>query len=113
MYNLLLLINIINTNKTIRFLVITCIIVLFFSVIYWYLGNNINFTFNNVNNVKSHNNVKSQEEYTLTFIDALYFSIGTQTAVGYGDITARSQLLRGITIIQIILLIIQLATFNL
>ena len=104
MYNLLLLINIINTNKTIRFLVITCIIVLFFSVIYWYLGNNINFNFNNI---------KLQEEYNLTFIDALYFSIGTQTAIGYGDITARSQLLRGITIIQIILLIIQLATFNL
>ena len=112
MYNLLLLINIINTNKTIRFLVITCIIVLFFSVIYWYLGNNINFTISNVNNVNSHN-VNSQQEYTLTFIDALYFSIGTQTAVGYGDITARSQLLRGITIIQITLLIIQLATFNL
>ena len=104
MYNLLLLINIINTNKIIRFLVITCIIVLFFSVIYWYLGNNINFNFNNI---------KLQEEYNLTFIDALYFSIGTQTAIGYGDITARSQLLRGITIIQIILLIIQLATFNL
>ena len=104
MYNLLLLINIINTNKTIRFLVITCIIVLFFSVIYWYLGNNINFNFNNI---------KLQEEYNLTFIDALYFSIGTQTAIGYGDITARSQLLRGITIIQITLLIIQLATFNL
>ncbi len=109
MYNLLLLINIINKNKTIRFLVITCIIVLFFSVIYWYLGNNINFTISNVN---SHN-VNSQDEYTLTFIDALYFSIGTQTAVGYGDITAKSQLLRGITIIQITLLIIQLATCNL
>jgi hypothetical protein len=68
------------------------------------LGSSENFNFNS-NNSNNPNN--------LTFLDALYFAMGTYTTIGYGDITAKSQLMRGIAIIQITLLIIQIAFANL
>lgn len=91
-------------NKQFRFLVITFILIFIFTIIYWLLGSNDNFSFNS-NNQNNQNN--------LTFLDALYFAIGTHTAIGYGDITAKSQLMRGIASIQIALLIIQIAFSNL
>lgn len=90
-------------NKNIRFLLIAIILITFFSVIYWVLGDTSNFSFNNTDSTQT----------KLSFLDALYFSIGTQITIGYGDITAKSQLLRGITICQIGLLIIQIAFANL
>lgn len=39
----------------------------------------------------------------MTHVDALYFDLSTFTTVGYGDITARSQLARGIVSTQLVI----------
>jgi len=103
MYHLLLLVK---KNKKVRFLVLTLLIILCFTIIYWLLGSNTNFNFAN-------NKLNDSNDSNLTFIDAIYFAIGTHTTIGYGDITAKSQLLRGIVSIQIMLLIIQISFANL
>ena len=93
-------------NKKIRFLVITLVLIILFTIIYWMLGSSDNFNFNfNPNNPNNQNN--------LTFLDALYFTLVTQSTIGYGDITAKSQLMRGIASIQITLIIIQIIFANL
>jgi len=96
MYHLLLSLQ---KNKKLRFLVIAVIIIICFAIIYWCMGNNTNF----------HTNTNDD----LTFLDALYFAVGTHTTIGYGDITAKSQFMRAITSVQIALLIIQIAFSNL
>lgn len=101
MFHLLLSIE---KNKKIKFLVIAFVLIFVFTIIYWLLGSSENFTFNPYNSANQNN---------LSFLDALYFSLGTQTTIGYGDITAKSQLLRGITIIQMSLLVVYVAFANL
>ena len=96
MYHLLLSLK---KDKKLRFLFLAIVIILMFALIYWVMGNNTNF----------HTNTETD----LTFLDALYFAMGTHTTIGYGDITAKSQLMRGITSIQIGLLILQIAFANL
>jgi hypothetical protein len=100
MFHLLLLLK---KYKKLRFLLIAFILIFTFAFIYWLLGSSDNFSFNNTNSTQTN----------LSFIDALYFAIGTHTTIGYGDIASKSQLLRGITIIQIMLLIIQITFANL
>jgi hypothetical protein len=96
MYHILLSLK---KDKKVRFLVIAIAIILCFAIIYWLMGNTNNF----------HTNTDTE----LTFLDALYFAMGTHTTIGYGDITAKSQLMRGIASMQIALLIIQIAFANL
>ena len=103
MYNLLLLLK---KDKKVRFLVLVFITILTFATIYWSLGSNTNFNFAN-------NKLNDSNDANLTFLDALYFAMGTHTAIGYGDITAKSQLMRGIVSVQIMLLIIQISFANL
>jgi len=67
------------------------------------LGSSENFNFN----------FNSNNQNNLTFLDALYFTLVTQSTIGYGDITAKSQLMRGIASIQITLIIIQIIFANL
>jgi len=90
-------------NKKIRFLVITIVLIILFTIIYWMLGSSENFNFN----------FNSNNQNNLTFLDALYFTLVTQSTIGYGDITAKSQLMRGIASIQITLIIIQIIFANL
>ena len=104
--------------KIVRFIIITSIIIFVFSIIYWLLGtqHHFNFSNSNSNSNSSNNNLLIASCITqkqLSYIDALYFTIGTHTTVGFGDITAHSQCVRSIIIIQLIILILQLATANL
>jgi hypothetical protein len=103
MYHLLLLVK---KNKKVRFLVLVFITILTFATIYWSLGSSSNFNFAN-------NKLNDNNDAYLTFLDALYFTIGTHTTIGYGDITPKSQLMRGIVSIQIMLLIIKISFANL
>jgi len=93
-------------DKKVRFLVLALLIILSFAIIYWLLGSSNNFNFAN-------NKLNDPNDANLTFLDALYFAMGTHTTIGFGDITAKSQLLRGIVSIQIMLLIIQISLANL
>ena len=87
-------------HRKIRYIVISVILIFLFTIIYWSLGTNDNFSFNT-----------SQTE--LSFLDALYFTLVTQTTIGYGDISPKSQLMRFITVCHIISLIITIIFFNL
>lgn len=86
--------------KKYKKLIIIFISIFLFTIIYWLLGSSDNLSFN----IKSTNNKPHQTN--LSFIDALYFAMETQSTIGYGDITPKSQLMRCITICQITLLII-------
>ena len=107
----------IMSPKIVRFIIITSIIIFVFSIIYWLLGTQHHFNFSNSNSNSSSNNnlliASCITQKQLSYIDALYFTIGTHTTVGFGDITAHSQCVRSIIIIQLIILILQLATANL
>ena len=107
MFHLSLLIM---SPKILRFIISTSIILFVFSIIYWLLGTEHNFKFSNIN---SNSNSNSTNQKHLSYIDALYFTIGTHTTVGFGDITASSECVRSIVIIQLIILILQLASANL
>ena len=89
--NLLLLLQ---KYKILKYFLIQFLLILIFSCIYWSLGSPENFDF-----------ISDNKNLNLSYLDALYFTLATQTTVGYGDITPKSQKLRGIVIIQIILLI--------
>ena len=127
MFHLSLLIM---SPKIVRFIIITSIIIFVFSIIYWLLGTHKHFNFK-TSNSNSNSNLDDNNLYDnnlddnnllvdrcikqkqLSYIDALYFTIGTHTTVGFGDITARSKCTRSLVIIQLIILILQLACANL
>ena len=68
-----------------------------FGLIYWLFGTSEHLHFNKEDNDNSNN---------ITFLNALYFSMITQTTTGYGDIKPKSKLMRIITFIQLALLVI-------
>ena len=127
MFHLSLLIM---SPKIVRFIIITSIIIFVFSIIYWLLGTHKHFNFKTSNSNSNSNLDDSNlddnnlddnnllvarciKQKQLSYIDALYFTIGTHTTVGFGDITARSKCTRSLVIIQLIILILQLACANL
>lgn len=127
MFHLSLLIM---SPKIVRFIIITSIIIFVFSIIYWLLGTHKHFNFKTSNSNSNSNLDDSNlddnnlddnnllvarciKQKQLSYIDALYFTIGTHTTVGFGDITARSECTRSLVIIQLIILILQLACANL
>lgn len=82
-------------NKKFHFILLNILLVFLFTLIYWLLGSSDNF--------------HSLDNTDLTVVDSIYFALGTQTTLGYGDITAKSQLLRGIVILQILTILLQIA----
>ena len=70
---------------------ITICLFAIYSTIYYLMGN------------KQHFNISDENKYQLTFLDSIYFNIITITSIGYGDISPKSQLMRGICISKIIL----------
>ena len=81
--------NVFFKKNTKKFLFNSIIIIVIFTIIYWLCGNKSNF------------NLYSE----LSFIDALYFTLCTQSTVGYGDITPKSQSMRIIVSLHFIIFI--------
>ena len=82
-----------SDNKFI-FLIETLIISFIYSMIYWYMGTNEHFNFSS----------NPQQKY-MTLTDAFYFCLTSHTTIGFGDITAKSQLMRMIVISHSIFII--------
>lgn len=87
--------------RIIRFIV--CVIILQITVIFLfallYYGIRANNNFNGISRTSS-------------FLDCLYFSTTTASSVGYGDITPKSQLARGLVVIQQILILLNLSSLT-
>lgn len=95
---LLKLINFFTVDKNkYTYLILYFLSVIIFGIIYWFLGNTETLNFDKQTNDNNDN---------ITFLNALYFSIITQTTTGYGDISPKSKLLRMISFIQLALLVI-------
>jgi hypothetical protein len=92
----MLFISLFSIFKTIKhtfiFYILYFLILICFTLIYWYFGTSENFNFNKASN----NNRDS-----LTFINALYFSFITQSTTGYGDITPKTESMRIMVILQL------------
>ena len=76
-------------GKLTRLIAIQIFIMISFGIFYYYIGttNNNHFTM----------------RQNMTPLDALYLSIVTQTTVGYGDISPKSDLARVVSMIQMVL----------
>ena len=96
--------NLVNlkVNNKIGFIVLTLLMCVAYGCIYWIFGTRKHFNFVSSNTTSNH----------LTFIDALYFAFTTNTTIGYGDITPKSQLLRFIAITHTISIIVLLVYSN-
>ena len=81
---------------TIYFIIINTIIYLIFAGIYYGLRSNDNF---------------SGLDEKASFIDALYFTLTTQSTIGYGDISPKSIVARKIVMIHQLFVIVALGDF--
>ncbi len=86
-----------NVKDIYRFITFQVIIILIFSVFYYLIGkkDNTHFTIKNE---------KGINKYKISYFDALYLSIVTQSTVGYGDITPNSKITKIISMIQMVLI---------
>lgn len=91
-----------KVNSKILFILVTICLCVVYGCIYWLFGTHDHFNFTS----------SSTSSNYLTFIDALYFAFTTNTTIGYGDITPKSQLLRFITITHTIAIVILLVYSN-
>lgn len=91
----------IRINNKLSFIIITLGICLIYAMIYFHYGNHEHFHFTDPNH---------QE---LTPIDAIYFALTTHATLGYGDISPKSQLMRGVSISHAFMIILTLAYANL
>jgi hypothetical protein len=82
-----------HRNKAI-IIIVNLLIVIIFTSIYYKLGTNEHFYFNN-----------EPKQTKLTLLNALYFTFITHFTIGYGDIVPKSNLLRCIIMIQCICMI--------
>lgn len=80
----------INKKQLVNTVLLQISIIIIFSFIYYFIGED-NFIFN-INNL----NVK-----VTNYLEYLYFSIGTSSSTGFGDIVPITQLARTLVILQI------------
>ena len=85
---------ILNKNKT-RTIIVNVFLIIIFTSIYYKLGTNEHFYFNNEPN-----------QTELSLLNAFYFTVITHLTIGYGDISPKGNLLRFITMIQCICMLI-------
>jgi len=86
-----------KSDNKIIFLIETLTISIIYALIYWYMGTTEHFNFNN-----------SPEQKFMTLTDAFYFCLTSHTTIGFGDITAKSQLMRMIVISHSLFIILLL-----
>ena len=91
----------IRINNKLSFIIITIGICLIYAMIYWHYGTHEHFHFTD------------PDHRELTPIDALYFALTTHATLGYGDISPRSQFMRGISISHACMIILTLVYANL
>ena len=95
MYNILK----INQNKLI-YIYVNLVLILLFSLIYWYYGTPDNLTFNPQ---------FADSENNICYLSALYFSCTAHSTVGFGDITPKSRFMQIVVIIHLTILILNLS----
>lgn len=81
-----------NFGKIGRFFILQIIIITIFAIVYELLEK-----------WKPNLHFKGLHYDTATFLDYLYFSVTTQTTVGYGDIVPNSLFTRIITMVQMLM----------
>lgn len=83
------------TNNGIHLFIINIVFIIFFSVIYYYLKDNNNFT---------------GLDSSSSFLDCFYFSFTTMSTVGYGDISPNSSTSKIIVMLQQLMVMIGIAS---
>lgn len=81
-------------NKHVQFFLRNILFILIFSIIYYFAFKYIDNSYYFADNIK-------QKE--ISFIDFLFFSISTQTTIGFGNIVPRHDLIKIIISIQLLL----------
>ena len=72
-------------------------VLIVFTLLYWFFGTDEHINFDKQLNDNSNH---------ITFLNALYFSVITQTTTGFGDIAPKSKLMRFLTICQLTILVL-------
>ena len=101
MQNFVLMYNIFKLNKNkLIYIYVNLLLILVFSVVYWYYGTSDNLTFNPQ---------FADSENNICFLSALYFSCTTHSTVGFGDITPKSRFMQKLVSIHLTILILNLS----
>lgn len=87
----------ISKKLLLKIISIQIFIIILFSLIYYFIGND-NFILN-----YSNNNINSNINNKFNYFDYLYFSVVTSSTTGYGDIIPSTNLARILVTTQILL----------
>lgn len=96
---MLFLLSKLSNKKTFKIFLYFLTLTFFYAFLYKYFGK--------FDSAKDGKKVGARGE--LTFFDAFYFSLATQTTVGYGDIVPDDQITKAICISQLLITIIIMA----
>lgn len=93
--------NILQVKKHKRFIITHFASILLFTLLYYITYNYFENSFHETNKEPQH--IKKREnKNTMNFYDFFYFSLVTQTTVGYGDIVPTHPISRAINILQLL-----------
>ena len=102
MQQLVFMYNILKINKNkLMYIYVNIILILLFSLIYWYYGTPEHLTFNP--------QFANNDNERISYLSALYFTCTTHSTVGYGDITPKSKVMQNIITIHLTILILNLS----